>query len=139
MSQEDEELKLPPGFILKDDKLEQVNVTGRRLARKPQKRKGRPKKIGPKRTAYYYGKFTKIAAKFKTVSLLESDYTRLAELMKFYKVPSRPRMVAKLVQDAFDKAYEESLTLMRIEQRRERERNALRPNNPSWPDDNDKV
>lgn len=92
---------------------------------KKKKKRGRPKKDGPPRQyrenpnrlspSYRKG------ARFHTVSVPEEAYAMLKEMSLFYK-KSLARVVEDLVKPAFDKAYQESLTLARIAANKEKAR-----------------
>lgn len=59
--------------------------------------------------------------RYKSVAVREDTYIRLHELGRFYR-KSLARIIAEAIVPAFDKAYQESLTLSRIEVNREKER-----------------
>lgn len=83
---------------------------------KPRKRK-RKKDKEPKRES----PSQREGIRYKTISVREDTYIRLHELGRFYK-KSLARIVAEAIVPMFDKAYQESLTLSRIEVNREKER-----------------
>ncbi len=112
-------------------------------AKKPGRRKrpGRPRKRreDPYRLSPAYRKTTR----WKTVIMPEEAYMQLREIATFYKL-SISQMVAQLIEPAFKKAYEESMTLARIEANREKEKErveslkrktdeAQTPDNPNPP------
>lgn len=59
--------------------------------------------------------------RYRSISVREDTYIRLHELGRFYQ-KSIARVVADAIVPAFEKAYQESLTLSRIEANREKER-----------------
>jgi hypothetical protein len=89
------------------------------------KKRGRPKKSGPPRTyrenpdrlspAYRKG------PRWHSVAVPEEAYAMLKEMSQFYKKPIG-RVVEDLAKPAFDKAYQESLTLARIAANKEKAR-----------------
>lgn len=118
-------LPVPRGFVVLNDEYVQVNATGKRLKSKPKpKTRRRNKNNPPIPKEYFYG-LRKISLNFKTVSLPEDDDMRLQQLVRFYKMKSRPRMLSKLINETFEKAFKESLYLQAIHQRRQREYEAI--------------
>jgi len=93
--------------------------------RNPTKKRGRgrPKKVGrprkyrdhPLRLSPSYRK----GARWHTITVPEEGYYMLKELSLFYK-KSMSQMMAEVVKPAFDKAYQESLTLERIAKNKEK-------------------
>lgn len=89
------------------------------------KKRGRPKKSGrprqyrenPTRLSPSYRK----GARWHSVAVPEEAYAMLKEMAQFYKKPIG-RVVEDLVKPAFDKAYQESLTLARIAANKEKAR-----------------
>lgn len=82
-------------------------------------------------------------SRWKTITVPEETHVRLKELAKFYKKPIG-RVVEEIVLPAFKKAYEESMTLARIEANRKKEKErveslkrktdeAQTPDNPNPP------
>jgi hypothetical protein len=92
--------------------------------RKKRKR-GRPKKVGrPKKDRWQEIRSSpskRTGSRFKSLSVSEETYQRLREISLFYKL-SISKMIASLVEPAFDKAYQESLTLQRIEANRQKDK-----------------
>jgi len=92
--------------------------------RKPRKR-GRPKKNGrPKKDRWQEIRASpskRTGSRFRSLSFAEDTYHRLREMALFYKV-SISKMITSLVDPAFEKAYQESLTLQRIEANRQKEK-----------------
>ena len=89
------------------------------------KKRGRPKKVGrPKvnKQPYRASPAMRVGQRFKTVSLKEDAYYMLKEVASFYKI-TLGACIAQLVKPAFDKAYQESLTLQRIEETRKKAKN----------------
>ena len=92
---------------------------------KKKRKRGRPKKPGaprkyredPNRLSPSHRK----GARFHTVSVPEEAYAMLKEMSLFYK-KSLARVVEDLIKPAFDKAYQESLTLARIAANKEKAR-----------------
>jgi hypothetical protein len=79
-------------------------------------------------------------ARWKTITVPEETHMRLKELAKFYKKPIG-RVVEDLVLPAFKKAYEESMTLARIEANRQKEKERVeslkrKTDETQTPDDN---
>lgn len=99
-------------------------VRGDPKKRKRRKKIGRPKKPGPKvprKQADRVSPSWRAGARFHSVSVPEEAYAKLKEIAAFYKKPIG-RMVEALVEPAFKKAYEESLTLARIAANKEKAR-----------------
>jgi len=96
-------------------------------AAKPKKKKkrGRPKKPGPK--VRYRDNPTRLSPSYRkgprwhSITIPEEAYAMLREMAKFYK-DSMAQTIAKIIKPAFEKAYEESLTLARIEATKEKAR-----------------
>lgn len=59
--------------------------------------------------------------RYKTIIMPEEAYIQLKEMALFYKL-SISQMAVKLIEPAFAKAYEESMTLARIEANRQKEK-----------------
>lgn len=88
------------------------------------KKRGRPKKNGrPKKDRYYMVRSSptkRAGARFHSISVSEEAYFMLKELAAFYKHPGMGAYLITLVQPAFERAYEESLTLQRIHKNRKK-------------------
>ena len=92
---------------------------------KKKKKRGHPKKPGaprqyrenPIRLSPSYRK----GARWHSVAVPEEAYAMLKEMSLFYKKPIG-RVVEDIVKPAFDKAYQESLTLARIAANKEKAR-----------------
>lgn len=92
---------------------------------KKKKKRGRPKKSGaprqyrenPTRLSPSYRK----GARWHSVAVPEEAYAMLKEMSLFYKKPIG-RVVEDIVKPAFDKAYQDSLTLARIAANKEKAR-----------------
>lgn len=119
----------------------------------PQKRmgafKGPPaKRYGPRRRKKYKPESAnrpspsqRDGSRWKTITVPEETHVRLKELAKFYKKPIG-RVVEELVLPAFEKAYEESMTLARIQANREKEKERVeklkrQTSETETPDDSD--
>jgi hypothetical protein len=108
--------------------------------RKPRRKKvGRPRKYrdDPYRLSPAY----RATVRWKTVIMPEEAYMQLKEIATFYKL-SISKMVASLIEPAFQKAYEESMTLARIEANREKEKERVeklkrQTSETETPDDSD--
>lgn len=96
-------------------------------AAKPKKKKkrGRPKKPGPK--PRYRDNPTRLSPSYRqgprwhSITIPEEAYAMLREMSKFYKT-SMAQTVAAIIKPAFEQAYQESLTLARIEATKEKAR-----------------
>jgi hypothetical protein len=89
------------------------------------KKRGRPKKVGrPKiqRQPDRDSPSMRSGARYKTITVNEETYYILKELSAFYKVAIGV-YIYSLVLPAFDHAYQESLTLQRIEENRKKAKN----------------
>lgn len=90
---------------------------------KPKKR-GRPRKIGPKKKwredPYRLSPSTRPGRRFHTITLPELAHAQLKEMALFYEMPIS-QVAAKLVDEAFARATEESELLARIEANRHKE------------------
>lgn len=114
-------LKPPPGFIIREgkDTLEQVNALGRRLRGRPQRFANKKKKKTPKKPKpAFYSVFERLAVQFRTINIHETDFARLGEMTRFYGFASKPRTLTWIIRAAFEKAYEESLLLQKIHERK---------------------
>lgn len=87
------------------------------VRKKRKKKNGRPKKDRWQEQRASPSKRT--GSRFKSLSMPEDTYHRLRELALFYKM-SISKTITELVNPAFDKAYQESLTLQRIEANRKK-------------------
>jgi hypothetical protein len=100
--------------------------------RQPIKKRGRPKRSGPKKKDRYdavrASPSKRPGQRWITVSLPEDAYYMLKEMAAFYKVGMGAYMQSLLVP-AFDKAYQESLTLQRIAKTREKAKNETQDRN----------
>lgn len=87
------------------------------------KKRGRPKKNGrPKKDRYDEVRSSpsmRTGSRYKTITVSEETYYILKELSAFYKV-AMGVYVYSLVLPAFDHAYQESLTLQRIDANRKK-------------------
>ena len=92
------------------------------------KKRGRPKKIGAKKKDQYdkvrSSPSMRTGSRYKTVTVSEECYYILKELAAFYKVAIGV-YVYSLVLPAFDHAYQESITLQRIEETRKKAKNEV--------------
>ena len=90
---------------------------------KPKKR-GRPRKRGPSRKhredPYRLSPSTRPGRRFHTITLPELAHAQLKEMALFYEMPIS-QVAAKLVDEAFARATEESELLARIEANREKD------------------
>lgn len=90
--------------------------------RQKRRKRGRPKKVGrPKiqREPDRASPSQRTGQRFKTITVNEETYYILKELSTFYKV-SVGVYIYSLVLPAFDHAYQESLTLQRIDSNRKK-------------------
>lgn len=91
-------------------------------------KRGRPKKVGrPKKDVYEKVRSSpskRAGARYNTVTVPEEAYLMLKELALFYKV-SMGTYFYSLVLPAFDHAYQESLTLQRIDTNRKKEKDEV--------------
>ena len=89
------------------------------------RKRGRPKKNGrPKKDRWQEHRASpskRTGSRFKSLSVPEDTYQMLREISLFYKL-SISKMITSLVTPAFEKAYQESLTLQRIEATRKKEK-----------------
>ena len=96
--------------------------------RQPMKKRGRPRRSGPKKKDRYdavrASPSKRPGQRWITVSLPEDAYFMLKELATFYKVGMGAYMQSLLIP-AFDQAYKESLTLQRIANNREKAKNEI--------------
>lgn len=87
------------------------------------KKRGRPKKIGPKKKDQYdkvrSSPSMRTGSRYKTITVSEETYYILKELSTFYKVAIGV-YIYSLVLPAFDHAYQESVTLQRIDENRKK-------------------
>jgi hypothetical protein len=86
------------------------------------KRRGRPKKVGRPKLRKEPDRASpsmRSGARYKTISVNEETYYILKELSAFYKVAIGV-YIYSLVLPAFDHAYQESLTLQRIDENRKK-------------------
>lgn len=113
-----EPLPLPPGFVVIDP-----NAPPKKK-KKPYKRKrrGRPKRVGRPRNDTRPSPAMREGRRFKTIVVEEIVYIHIQELKKFYKMPSLAKTVAKFIEPAFEKAYQDAVTLQKIAERKEKER-----------------
>lgn len=100
------------------------------------KKRGRPKKNGrPKKDRYDEVRASpsmRTGSRYRTVTVSEETYYILKELAAFYKVAIGV-YVYSLVLPAFDHAYQESITLQRIEENRKKAKNEEVPNTDDVP------
>lgn len=80
----------------------------RRVGRPPLDRSPSPSKRDGKRSI--------------TVTVTELVYLHLKELRRFYKLSSMSKTIAKFIEPAFDKAFQDAITLQKIQERKEKER-----------------
>ena len=96
--------------------------------RQPVKKRGRPRRPGPKKKDRYdavrASPSKRAGQRWITVSLVEEAYFMLKELAAFYKVGMGAYMQSLLIP-AFDHAYEESLTLQRIAKTRQKAKDEI--------------
>jgi len=96
--------------------------------RQPIKKRGRPRRSGPKRKDRYdsvrASPSKRAGQRWITVSLPEEAYFMLKEVATFYKVGMGAYLHCLLIP-AFDVAYDESLTLQRIAKTREKAKNEI--------------
>jgi hypothetical protein len=91
------------------------------------KKRGRPKKNGrPKlrKEATRASPSMREGARFKTITVPEETYYLIKEVAAFYKV-SVGVYLYSLILPAFDHAYQESLTLQRIDANRKKAKNEI--------------
>jgi hypothetical protein len=96
--------------------------------------RGRPKKNGRPKLRKERDRPSpsmRTGVRFKTVTVSEETYYILKELSAFYKVPMGV-YIYSLVLPAFDHAYQESITLQRIEENRKKAKNEV-PNRDDVP------
>lgn len=96
--------------------------------RQPMKKRGRPRRSGPKKKNHYdkvrASPSKRTGSRFITVSVPEDAYYMLKEMSAFYKV-GMGAFLAGLLKPAFEKATEESLTLERIAKNREKAKDEI--------------
>ena len=96
--------------------------------RQPVKKRGRPRRSGPKKKDRYdsvrASPSKRTGARWITVSLPEEAYYMVKELSTFYKV-GMGAYVHSLLVPAFKQAYEESLTLQRIDTNRKKDKDEI--------------
>jgi hypothetical protein len=91
------------------------------------KKRGRPKKVGrPKldKQPHRASPSMRPGKRYKTITVSEETYYILKELSTFYKVAIGV-YIYSLVLPAFDHAYQESLTLQRIEENRKKAKDEI--------------
>lgn len=89
------------------------------------KRRGRPKKVGRPKLQKQPDRASpsmRTGQRYKTITVNEETYYILKELSAFYKVAIGV-YIYSLVLPAFDHAYQESLTLQRIDANRKKDKN----------------
>lgn len=114
-----EPLELPPGFVIidpADAPVKKKRPYKRKRRRGPKKRVGRPPNDMTPSPSKRLGK------RHHTVTIEEIVYIHLLELKKFHKMSSMSKTIAKFIEPAFDKAYQDALTLQKIAERKEKER-----------------
>lgn len=102
--------------------------------RQKRRKRGRPKKVGRPRRENQPDRDSpsmRAGRRFKTITVSEETYYILKELSTFYKVAIGV-YIYSLVLPAFDHAYQESLTLQRIEENRKKAKNEI-PNRDDVP------
>jgi hypothetical protein len=109
----------PEPYVRQPAKLAQPRV---------KKKRGRPRKNGrPKEDTYDSVRSSpskRAGKRWITVSVPEEAYLMLKEVAAFYK-SGMGAFIQSLVQTAFDKAYQESLTLQRIDNTRKKAKNEI--------------
>jgi hypothetical protein len=123
MNNEDpkEPMRLPPGFVIIDP---EVPVK----KKKPYKRKRRPgpkKRVGRPPNDMSPSPSKREGRRSHTVTVEEIVYIHLKELQKFHKMSSMSKTIAKFIEPAFDKAYQDALSLKKIAERKEKEREEI--------------
>lgn len=112
-------LPLPPGFTIVEE------IPAPKKKKKPYKRKrrrGPPKRVGRPPNDMRDSPSKRQGRRFHTVTLEEIVYIHLTELKKFYKMESMSKTIAKFIEPAFDKAFQDAMTLKKIAERKEKER-----------------
>ena len=97
----------------------------RKPPRKRQKRMYRKQPKQPKRES----PSQRPNKRYKTILIPEETYIKLHEMGRLYQV-SFGRIVAALVEPAFEEAYQDSLLLARIEETRQKERELAEQQKP---------
>lgn len=91
--------------------------------KKPYKRKrGRPRRVGRPPLDRRDSPSKREGYRSYTVTVEELVYIHLKELQSFHKLSSLSKTIAKFIEPAFDKAYQDAITLQKIKQRKEKER-----------------
>lgn len=86
----------------------------------PKPRKHRKSRRKKDKQANRQSPAQRTGARFCSATMPAETYVKLREMAIFYKV-SMSRMITQLVEPAFEKVYEESMLLLRIEERRRKE------------------
>ena len=95
--------------------------------RQKRRKRGRPKKVGRPKLDKQPNRASpsmRTGQRYKSISVNEETYYILKELSTFYKVAIGV-YIYSLVLPAFDHAYQESLTLQRIEENRKKAKNEI--------------
>lgn len=116
-----EPLPLPPGFVVIDP----ATVPKKKKKAYKRKRRGRPKRVGRPPNDTRPSPSMREGRRFHTVTLEEIVYIHLVELKKFYKMESLSKTIAKFIEPAFEKTYKDALTLKKIAERKEKEREEI--------------
>lgn len=117
-----EPFRLPPGFVIidpADAPVKKKRPYKRKRRGGPKKRVGRPPNDMSPSPSKRPGK------RHHTVTIEEIVYIHLLELKKFYKMSSMSKTIAKFIEPAFEKAYQDALTLKKIAERKEKEREEI--------------
>jgi predicted CopG family antitoxin len=95
------------------------------VRKKHTRKRGRPLKNGrPKKDRYDERRSApskRAGARWRSINIPEDAYFKLKEISAFYK-KSMSSLMDEMVEERFNKAYEESLTLARIEANRQKAR-----------------
>lgn len=112
--EEKEEVRLPRGFSIVDP------LKYFKLRKK--KKRGPKKKVGRPRKEYKMPPSQRDGMRFHAISVPELTYIHLKELKRFYDLPSISKTIAKIVEPAFEKAFQDAISLKKIAERKEKER-----------------
>lgn len=113
--EEQEPLPLPPGFVI-GELPKPAPVKYKRRKKRRKKKPGRP------RTYFRESPSKREGLRHYTVTVEEVVYLHIKELKKFYKLTSMSKTIAKFIEPAFEKVLQDSQLLLKIAQRKEKER-----------------
>lgn len=123
------QLRLPPGFIIRDGAPVAIYATGRKLdkprkarATGPKKRKNRPEKS----VLRDYDFNSRLSAEFIDLKVFLTASKQLDELKRYYKARSRARAATMAIQVAFELAFEQGSQLKELSDKRRKEQDEIK-------------